>query len=59
MATRGGVRCMKACSAETDCREGYVCGERGFADPQMIVCTPFEPDGGVDMPDSGVADGGM
>lgn len=60
VTTRGGVRCMKPCANETECREGYVCGERGFADPPAIVCTPFEPDAGVDMPDGGtVVDGGM
>jgi hypothetical protein len=47
--TRGGARCFKTCATMADCREGYVCGERGGGDMPSIVCTPFEPD----EPDAG------
>ena len=54
----GDSLCFQPCTG-TECREGYVCAPRGFADPQPTVCTPLEPDGGVDMPDASVADGGI
>jgi hypothetical protein len=45
VTTRGGAWCFKTCTdAATDCRDGYVCGERGGGDMPSIVCTPFEPD---------------
>ena len=47
--TRGGTRCFKTCTTMADCREGYVCGERGGGEMPSIVCTPFEPD----EPDAG------
>jgi len=58
--TRDGTRCMKPCTAPADCREGYICGPRGIAEPPTTVCTPIEPvtDGGMEMPDP-VTDGGM
>jgi hypothetical protein len=56
--TRDGTRCFKPCTTSADCRPPYDCLERGIADPPTTVCTPFQPDGGVDDPDGGV-DGGM
>lgn len=60
VSTREGGRCMKPCAMETECREGFVCGPRGFGDMPPTVCTPFEPtDGGTEMPDAAITDGGM
>jgi hypothetical protein len=61
VATRGGARCFDPCATQTDCRDGYTCGERGGMDMPSLVCTPIQPDdGGVPDPDGGtVADAGL
>jgi hypothetical protein len=61
VATRGGAFCFDPCAMQTDCRDGYTCGERGGMDMPSLVCTPIQPDdGGVPDPDGGtVADAGL
>jgi hypothetical protein len=47
--TLNGARCFKPCTAATattDCRAGYVCGERGGGMMPDLVCTPVVPDEG-------------
>ena len=44
-----GARCFKACTTMSDCREGYICGERGGMQMPDLVCTPEVPE----EPDAG------
>lgn len=56
VVTRAGAICFDPCAMPTECREGYVCGERGGGEMPSIVCTPIEPidgDASVPMPDAG------
>lgn len=56
VVTRVGGRCFDPCAMASECREGYVCGERGGMAMPSIVCTPFEPpaDGGMPELDGSV-----
>jgi hypothetical protein len=56
----GGItteqQCFKACVESTDCREGYVCGERELLGMIQKLCEPGTATGGD--ADAGAGDAG-